>query len=83
MKPKKTALAARVKDLKQKILRVFSFEKITGRGDGYKFKIEYQQKCPEFRFNCPLSRKFASQLLKIFPPEETPLVCTRYANFLR
>lgn len=79
---KQQELSKQLKELKVKISNLFNFKKIKGKGAGYKFHIDYKDTCPPYRYSCPLPREKAKKLTAIFPQEEVPLVCQRYASFL-
>ena len=68
---------------KKKISKVFDFVPIKGDGLSYKFIVSYKQACPKYNTVCPLARKYAISLKKIFPTGEIPLSCERYATYLR
>lgn len=70
-------------DLKQRVLEVFLMSKVNEHILGYQIKLEFKQGCPPFRFNCPLSRKYANQLNAILSKEHMPQSCIRYADYLR
>ena len=66
------------------ISSVFAFKKIKGTGDGYKIQIDYRQSCPPYRFNCPLTKEFATKLRGITADNfSLPLACKRYSHYLQ
>ncbi|MEZ4743695.1 MAG: hypothetical protein R3B45_14835 [Bdellovibrionota bacterium] len=65
--------------LKTKIEKVFNFVKVNNSA-GYKFTLEYRDKCPKFRFVCPLPKESSELLLKIFDNKQVPESCLKYSG---
>ena len=77
LKSQTTSLQA----LKDKILKVFQFEKDPNvAGGGYGFRIVYKTECPKYRYICTLPVQEARDLLHIKIDGQVPVECQRYFN---
>lgn len=73
----------RLKLFSAKLDEIFTVEKVKSTTVKYRFEIDYKNHCPPYRYSCPLPRKDAEKLLALFKPEKTPVICDRYAHFLK
>lgn len=73
----------RLKLFSTRLNEIFKVEKVKSTTVKYRFEIDYKFNCPPYRYSCPLPRKEAEKLLELFKPEKTPVICDRYAHFLK
>lgn len=65
-----------------KIKKVFNIVKLENHVSGrYPFRIDYQSKCPKYRFMCPIPKKEALALLNIVDDDKAFESCRKYASY--
>ena len=80
-KSKYAGVMAARKDIEARLAKVFYMDRYPDNG-GFLVKVEYQHRCKEYQFMCPLPRKHREALSQILAGGRTPQACVRYSQMI-